>query len=115
MCENALLNVATRLRANLFDKEGSLLMSVVPYVPVPPNAPDGIPYDDRDSRRHGRGYSSGYGGSNDFPPPDPYNSYNSGLQVVLLTFLLHVSEGLTSLLEHTFSFSIHMHVPYCLV
>ncbi|KAL8160974.1 hypothetical protein V2J09_012463 [Rumex salicifolius] len=78
VCETALMNITTRLRANLFDKEGSLLLPVVPYVPVPHNGPDGMPYDDRDSKRHGRGYSSSYGGSSDFPS-DPYSGYG-GLQ-----------------------------------
>ncbi|CAL0317191.1 unnamed protein product [Lupinus luteus] len=79
IAKDALVHVLTRLRANLFDREGavSALLPVVPYLPVPGDGPDGLNYDSRDGRRHGRGhtYSSGYGGSSDFAAGDAYGSY----------------------------------------
>ncbi|KAE9612646.1 putative K domain-containing protein [Lupinus albus] len=79
IAKDALVHVLTRLRANLFDREGavSALLPVVPYLPVPGDGPDGLNYDTRDGRRHGRGhpYSSGYGGSSDFAAGDAYGSY----------------------------------------
>ncbi|KAL9266552.1 KH domain-containing protein [Drosera capensis] len=76
VAETALAHIATRLRANLFEKEA--YMPVVPYVPMSTDASDGLGYEDRDSRRHSRSYSSGYGGSGDLTSSDPYGSY--GLQ-----------------------------------
>ncbi|OIW21162.1 hypothetical protein TanjilG_29936 [Lupinus angustifolius] len=79
VAKDALVHVLTRLRANLFDREGavSALLPVVPYLPVPGDGPDGLNYDSRDGRRHGRGhsYSSGYGGSSDLAAGDAYGSY----------------------------------------
>ncbi|OIW12457.1 hypothetical protein TanjilG_04206 [Lupinus angustifolius] len=79
IAKDALVHVLTRLRANLFDREGavSALLPVVPYLPVPGDGPDGLNYDSRDGRRHGRGpsYSNGYGGSSDFAAGDAYGSY----------------------------------------
>ncbi|XP_019428578.1 PREDICTED: KH domain-containing protein At4g18375 isoform X1 [Lupinus angustifolius] len=79
VAKDALVHVLTRLRANLFDREGavSALLPVVPYLPVPGDGPDGLNYDIRDGKRHGRGhqYSSGYGGSSDLPPGDAYGNY----------------------------------------
>lgn len=80
------MHVLTRLRANLFDREGavSAFLPVLPYVPVPADGPDVLDYDSRDGRRHGRGhsYSSGYGGSSDLAAGDTYGSYG-GPQVLL--------------------------------
>lgn len=77
IAETALIHITSRLRANLFEKEGQVMLPVLPYVPLSPDASDSSPYDSRDSKRHGRGlsYSGGYGGSADLPPPDPYSSY----------------------------------------
>ncbi|GMP28831.1 hypothetical protein CsSME_00004210 [Camellia sinensis var. sinensis] len=83
VAKDALTQVTSRLRANLFDREGavSALVPVLPYLPMPTDGSDGLKYDSRDSRRHGRGhsYSGGYGGTSDLPPIDGYGSYG-GLQ-----------------------------------
>lgn len=77
------MQVLTRLRANIFDREGavSAFLPVLPYLPV--DGSDGLNYDGRDSKRHGRGhsFSSGYGGSSDLGAGDGYGSYN-GSQVL---------------------------------
>ncbi|KAK7266412.1 hypothetical protein RIF29_19056 [Crotalaria pallida] len=79
VARDALVHVLTRLRANLFDREGTLSapLPVVPYLPVPGDGPDVLSYDSRDGKRHARGhsYSSGYGGSSDLAAGDPYGSY----------------------------------------
>ncbi|XP_028759817.1 RNA-binding KH domain-containing protein RCF3-like [Neltuma alba] len=79
LAKDALVQVLTRLRANLFDREGavSAFLPVLPYLPVPADGPDGLSYDARDGKRHGRGhsYSSGYGGSSDLTAGDGYGSY----------------------------------------
>uniref|UniRef100_A0A7C9A573 K Homology domain-containing protein n=1 Tax=Opuntia streptacantha TaxID=393608 RepID=A0A7C9A573_OPUST len=74
--ETALLHITSRLRANLFEKEGQVMLPVLPYVPLSPDVPDRMPYEGRDGKRHGRGisYSGGYGGSSDLPS-DPYGGY----------------------------------------
>lgn len=78
------MHVLTRLRANLFDREGavSAVLPVLPYLPVSADGSDGLNYDSRDGKRHGRGhsYSSGYGG--DLAAGDAYGSYG-GAQVFL--------------------------------
>ncbi|XP_021721418.1 KH domain-containing protein At4g18375-like [Chenopodium quinoa] len=81
VAETALIHIASRLRANLFEKEGQVMLPVLPYVPLSPDDHDSMPYDGRDSKRHGRGlsYSGGYGGSNDLPSVDHYGSY-AGIQ-----------------------------------
>jgi len=80
------VHVLTRLRANLFDREGALsaFLPVLPYLPVSADGSDGLNYDGRDGKRHGRGhsYSSGYGGSSDLAAGDVYGSYG-GSQVLL--------------------------------
>ncbi|XP_058778819.1 RNA-binding KH domain-containing protein RCF3 [Vicia villosa] len=79
VAKDALVHVLTRLRANLFDREGAVsgFLPVLPYIPAPADSSDGLGYDSRDGRRHGRGhsYSSGYGGSNDLGAGDTYGSY----------------------------------------
>lgn len=83
IAKDALVQVLTRLRANLFDKErsvSSLLPPVLAYLPASPEGPDGFNYEGRDGRRHGRGgysYSDGYGGSSDFASGDGYGNYGS--------------------------------------
>ena len=79
------MHVLTRLRANLFDREGAVnaFLPVLPYLPVSADGSDG--YDSRDGKRHGRGhsYSSVYGGSSDLGAGDAYGSYG-GSQVLPL-------------------------------
>ncbi|KAJ1377414.1 K-like proteiny domain [Sesbania bispinosa] len=79
VAKDALVHVLTRLRANLFDREGAVssFLPVLPYLPVSADGPDGLNYDSRDGKRHGRGhsYSSGYGGSSDLAASDAYGSY----------------------------------------
>lgn len=79
VAKDALLQVITRLRANFFDKEGALsaFMPVLSY--LPPSADDGLNYETRDSRRHGRdhSYSGGYGGSSDLAGGDGYGGYGA--------------------------------------
>lgn len=76
VCENALVHITTRLRANLFEKEGAVLLPVLPYVPMSADVSDTLPYEDRDSKRHGRSYSGGYSAP-DLPSADPYGSYGA--------------------------------------
>lgn len=75
LVKDALVQVASRLRANLFDREGvfSTFVQVLPYLP------EVSKYESRDSKGHGRGhsYSSRYGDSYDFPPNDGYGSYSA--------------------------------------
>ncbi|KAL0843123.1 hypothetical protein Bca101_016368 [Brassica carinata] len=67
VAKEALIQITSRLRANVFDREGavSAIMPVLPYVPVAPDAGDRLDYDRRDSRRPERGnhYPGGYGSS----------------------------------------------------
>ncbi|CAN8299963.1 unnamed protein product [Cochlearia groenlandica] len=67
VAKDALIQITSRLRANIFDREGAApaLMPVLPYVPVAPEAGDRFDYDSRDSRRLERGnpYPGGYGSS----------------------------------------------------
>ncbi|CAI9109726.1 OLC1v1009604C5 [Oldenlandia corymbosa var. corymbosa] len=79
IAKEALVQVASRLRGNLFEREGavSTFLSVVPYVPMSTDGSDGLRYDSRDSKRSARGhsYSSGYGGHGDLPHGDSYGNY----------------------------------------
>ncbi|XP_057488492.1 KH domain-containing protein At4g18375-like isoform X2 [Actinidia eriantha] len=83
LAKDALMQVTSRLRANLFDREGavSALVPVLPYLPMSTDGSDGLKYESRDSRRHGRGhsYSDGYGEASGLPAVDDYGSYG-GLQ-----------------------------------
>lgn len=88
LAKDALVQVTSRIRANLFDREGavSAMVPVLPYLPMSADGSDGLKYDSRDSRRHGRGpYSSGYGDASDLPSVDGYGSYG-GSQVVINVF-----------------------------
>lgn len=78
--------MTSRLRANLFEKEGavSTFLPVLPYLPMSTDGPESLKYESRDKSR-GRGgysYSGGYGVSSDLPPLDAYGGYG-GLQVSL--------------------------------
>ncbi|XP_059449221.1 KH domain-containing protein HEN4 isoform X2 [Corylus avellana] len=79
VAKDALMQVVTRLRANLFDREGAMstFLPVLPYLPVSADGSDGFNYESRDNKRHGRGhsYSGGYGGSSDMAGGDSYGSY----------------------------------------
>ncbi|KAK6798648.1 hypothetical protein RDI58_006351 [Solanum bulbocastanum] len=79
--KDALIQVTSRLRANLFEREGaaSTFVPVLPYLPMTTGS-DTLKHESRDSRRHGHSYSAGYGGTTDLPRADGYGSY-SGIQV----------------------------------
>ncbi|XP_047319784.1 RNA-binding KH domain-containing protein RCF3-like [Impatiens glandulifera] len=72
IAKDALIQVTLRLRANLFDREGTTLVPVLPYLPMPGG--DASKYESRDSKRSGRSYSGGYGGPSDLPA-NGYGSY----------------------------------------
>ncbi|KAH0771530.1 hypothetical protein KY290_015511 [Solanum tuberosum] len=78
--KDALIQVTSRLRANLFEREGaaSAFVPVLPYLPMTTGS-DTLKHESRDSRRHGHSYSAGYGGTTDLPRADGYGSY-SGIQ-----------------------------------
>ncbi|KAF5766038.1 putative K domain-containing protein [Helianthus annuus] len=76
LSKDALIQVTSRLRANLFEREGAMstFVPVLPYLPVAPEVHDVPKYDSRDSRGYGRG------GHDDSPSAnDGYGSYG-GLQ-----------------------------------
>lgn len=83
LAKDALLQVTSRLRANLFEREGALstFVPVLPYLPVAPDVADVGKYDSRDSKGHGRGHTYSSGGYNststDLPAGDAYGSYSS--------------------------------------
>lgn len=93
VAKDALIHVVTRLRANLFDREGavSTFLPVLPYIPVSADGSDGLNYESRDNKRHGRGhsYSGGYGGSSDLASSDSYGSYG-GSQVFCQMLTVHL-------------------------
>lgn len=80
LAKDALVQVASRLRANIFDSDGHVpaLVPVLPYLPRPADSSEGLRYESRESKRYGRGRSSGYG-ADDLPAYDSYGSYG-GLQ-----------------------------------
>ncbi|KAK6155080.1 hypothetical protein DH2020_009328 [Rehmannia glutinosa] len=79
IAKDALIQVTSRLRANLFEKEGavSAFLPVLPYLPMSADVSDSLKYESRDTKSRGRGYSysGGYGGSSDLPPVDAYGGY----------------------------------------
>uniref|UniRef100_A0A1J3F5S2 KH domain-containing protein n=2 Tax=Noccaea caerulescens TaxID=107243 RepID=A0A1J3F5S2_NOCCA len=95
VAKDALIQITSRLRANVFDREGavSALMPVLPYVPVAPDGGDRLDYDSRDSRRSerrhpypgsyvssglpGEGYSP-YGAPVGGSSSTPYGVYGGG-------------------------------------
>lgn len=78
--KDALMQVTSRLRANLFEREGALsaFVPVLPYLPLTTDS-DTLKHESRDTRRHERGhsYSAGYGGMGDLPRADGYGSYSA--------------------------------------
>ncbi|KAL0545230.1 hypothetical protein IC582_020380 [Cucumis melo] len=93
VAKEAFVHIVTRLRANLFYREGSLstVLPILPYLPLSTDDSDSLSYNGREGKRHGCGnlYSSGYGGFNDLAGGDGYRSY-SGSQFVecnLLSYL----------------------------
>lgn len=87
VAKDALIQVTSRLRANLFEKEGavSTFLPVLPYLPMSADGPDSYKYESRDSKSRGRGgysYSGGYG-AGDLPPVDTYGGHG-GFQVKLM-------------------------------
>ncbi|KAG5624240.1 hypothetical protein H5410_009458 [Solanum commersonii] len=78
--KDALIQVTSRLRANLFEREGaaSAFVPVLPYLPMTTGS-DTLKHESRDSRRHGHSFSAGYGGTTDLPRADGCGSY-SGIQ-----------------------------------
>ncbi|KAL1557157.1 RNA-binding KH domain-containing protein RCF3 [Salvia divinorum] len=84
VAKDALIQVTSRLRANLFEKEGavSTFLPVLPYLSMSADGSDSYKYESRDLKSCGRGgysYSGGYGVSGDLPPVDAYGGYG-GLQ-----------------------------------
>lgn len=79
VAKDALLQVTSRLRGNLFDREGpvSAFVPVLPYLPMSVDHSDGMKYESREGRRYGRehSYSGGYGGPSDLPTSELYGSY----------------------------------------
>ncbi|KAL2329946.1 hypothetical protein Fmac_017527 [Flemingia macrophylla] len=89
VAKDALVQALTRLRANTFDKERAVsgFLPVLPYLPPSVDGSDGLNYDSRDGKRHGRGghpYSGGYGGSSELASGDGYGSYGNSQLIVLL-------------------------------
>ncbi|KAF8118034.1 hypothetical protein N665_0006s0037 [Sinapis alba] len=81
VAKEALLQITSRLRFNVFDREGAVssVMPVLPYVPIAPDAGDRLDYDRRDSRRPERGnhYPGGYGSSGLSPYGAPVGGSSS--------------------------------------
>ncbi|KAL7100919.1 hypothetical protein ACP275_08G024700 [Erythranthe tilingii] len=79
IAKDALIQVLSRLRANLFEKEGAMpaFMPVLPYIPMSNDGPESLNYESRDAKNRGRGhsYSGGYGGGSDLPHVDTYGGY----------------------------------------
>jgi len=92
VAKEALIQITSRLRANVFDREGavSALMPVLPYVPVAPDAGDRFDYDSRDSRRLERGnpYPGGYGSSG--VSAEGYSPYGAPVCLLKGSFMCNV-------------------------
>lgn len=87
--KDALLQVTSRLRANLFGREGavSAYVPVLPYLPMSTDTSN--TYESKDARRHGLGHSypGDYGGLSDLPRGDGYRRYGGPL-VIAFSFLI---------------------------
>jgi poly(rC)-binding protein 2/3/4 len=80
VARHALLQIAARLKANFFEREGALsaFPPVIPYHPLPAGVSDEPKYISRDTKPVGHYlYSSGFRGSDDLIPSDSYGSYSS--------------------------------------
>ncbi|KAJ1296944.1 hypothetical protein BS78_01G340100 [Paspalum vaginatum] len=76
----ALVQIATRLKANFFEREGALsaFAPVIPYHPLPAGVSDEPKYLSRDTKPVGHYlYSSAYRASDDMITSDSYASYSS--------------------------------------
>ena len=71
----------------------SAFVPVLPYLPMAADGSEGLKYDGRDGKRHGRGpsYSGGYGGS-DLAAADAYGGYGS--QVLYQRLYLYMEKKL---------------------
>ncbi|KAE8695771.1 RNA-binding KH domain-containing protein isoform 1 [Hibiscus syriacus] len=80
VAKDALVQITTRLTANFFDREGAVspLVPALPYLPMPTEGTDSLSYENRESKRHGRGhtYSGGFG-SSDLAPSESYGTYGA--------------------------------------
>ncbi|CAN6207503.1 unnamed protein product [Urochloa humidicola] len=77
---HALVQIATRLKANFFEREGALsaFPPVIPYHPLPAGVSDEPKYLSRDTKPVGHYlYSSSFRTSDDMIPSDNYGSYSS--------------------------------------
>ncbi|OEL30902.1 hypothetical protein BAE44_0008079 [Dichanthelium oligosanthes] len=80
VARHALVQIATRLKANFFEREGALsaFPPVIPYHPLPAGVSDEPKYIGRDTKPVGHYlYSSGFRASDDMIPSDSYGSYSS--------------------------------------
>ena len=80
VARHALVQIATRLKANFFEREGALsaFPPVIPYHPLPAGVSDEPKYLSRDTKPVGHYlYSSGFRASDDMIPSDSYGSYSS--------------------------------------
>lgn len=91
--KNALLQVMQRLRANIFETDGSSsAFPIPPPVPVPSLATqteafEGQSYVNRDNRTRNQGYSTYSGGysTETLPPTDSYGSFDDPQVAFTLT------------------------------
>ena len=80
VARHALVQIATRLKAKFFEREGALsaFPPVIPYHPLPAGVSDEPKYLSRDTKPVGHYlYSSGFRASDDMIPSDRYGSYSS--------------------------------------
>ncbi|EOY01881.1 RNA-binding KH domain-containing protein, putative isoform 3 [Theobroma cacao] len=83
VASNALSQIISRLRANIFEREGAqaTFLPVLPYIPVSLDMSDGSKYGNKDGQPRNRGYSSYSGGysSGDLSASDSYGIYSGSL------------------------------------
>ncbi|OMO93244.1 hypothetical protein CCACVL1_06572 [Corchorus capsularis] len=83
VASNALSQVLSRLRANLFERDGApaTFLPVLPYIPMSLDMSDGSKYGSKDGQPRNRGYSTysaGYG-SGDLAASNSYGAYSASL------------------------------------
>ncbi|OMO82500.1 hypothetical protein COLO4_22942 [Corchorus olitorius] len=83
VASNALSQVLSRLRANLFERDGApaTFLPVLPYIPMSLDMSDGSKYGSKDGQPRNRGYSTysaGYG-SGDLSASNSYGAYSASL------------------------------------